>query len=444
MSDFGKKITKDLIKFIEKSPDCYHTVENIKKELQLNGYTELFENENWSIKNGGKYYVTRNLSSVIAFNIPSQEYKGIMVSSSHSDSPTYKIKQNPEISDEFYTRINVEGYGGMIASTWVDRPLSISGRVVVKTESGIKTKLINIDRDLVVIPNMAIHLNRKINDGYSYNPAKDIIPLFSGKHSSKKFMELISENLNVDVKDILGHDLFLYNRTKGSIWGCDDEFFSSPRIDDIQCAYISLQGFLKSENTKALKLYCVFDNEEVGSGTKQGAKSTFFTDVINRINAALGFDTEKLNIEMSSALMLSADNGHAIHPNLPEFSDKTNKPVMNNGIIIKYNANQKYTTDAISDAMFRKICNTADVPYQTYSNRSDISGGSTLGNLLNEKFSINTIDIGTAQLAMHSSYETAGVLDSCYLFKAMKAFFSTEIKNCAPGEYEINVLEQKA
>ncbi len=440
MSDLCKEVTKDLIEFIEKSPDCYHTVENIKKELQLNGYTELFENEKWNVKNGGKYYVIRNLSSIIAFDVPNQEYQGIMVSSSHSDSPTYKIKQNPEISDEFYTRINVEGYGGMIASTWTDRPLSVSGRVVVKTENGIKTKLVNVDKDLIVIPNMAIHLNRKVNDGYAYNPAKDMIPLFSGKKPAKKFTEIISENSNVDFKDILGYDLFLYNRTKGTIWGCDDEFFSSPRIDDVQCAYMTLKGFLKSKKTNALKLYCVFDNEEVGSGTKQGAKSTFFTDVLIRVNNSLGFDFEKLNIEISSGFMISADNGHAVHPNLQEFSDKTNKPIMNNGIIIKYNANQKYTTDAISDAMFRKICNTADIPYQTYSNRSDIAGGSTLGNLLNEKLSINTIDIGTAQLAMHSAYETAGVKDNYYLLEAMKAFFSTEIKVRGVGEYEISVL----
>ena len=360
-----------------------------------------------------------------------------MLTASHSDSPTYKIKPEPDVADGPYTRLNVEGYGGMTASTWIDCPLGVSGRIVVRTGSGIKSKLVKIDEDLLVIPGLAIHMNRKANDGYAFNPAKDMLPLAGDGAKPGHLMERIAEAAGVRAEDIIAHDLFLYNRTKGTIWGLDGEYFSSPRIDDLQCAYSALRGFLASKPASALKLYCIFDNEEVGSGTKQGAKSTFLTDTLERINASLGFGTEKLRTAAASGFMLSADNGHAVHPNHAELADKTSRPVMNGGILIKHNANQKYTTDSVSDAVFKTICERAGVPYQSYTNRSDMPGGSTLGNLANEKLSINTADIGAAQLAMHSAYETGGIKDTLYLIKAMTEFYSSSIKSLPSGEYEI-------
>lgn len=430
-----KQSTKELLAFIANSTDCYHAVSTIQAMLNAAGYTELRECEKWEIKNGGKYYVIRNLSSIIAFEIPSSEYKGFMIASSHSDSPTYKIKPLPEVNNGMYTRLSVEAYGGMIASTWLDRPLGVSGRVVVKSENGVKTKLVKIDEDLLLIPNLAIHLNRDVNSGYAFNPAVDMLPLAGIGSEQGRFMAKISDAAQVNTDDILGYDLFLYNRTKGCIWGLNEEFFSSPRIDDLQCAYATLMGFISSSSSNSVKMYCVFDNEEVGSGTKQGAKSTFLTDTVQRINSGLGYDCEKLNRALASSFMVSADNGHAVHPNLPEKSDKTCRPVPNGGVVIKHNANQKYTTDSVSDGIFRRICEKAGVPVQVYTNRSDIPGGSTLGNLANEKLSMNTVDIGLAQLAMHSSYETGGTKDTLHLINASKEFFSSTIKAISADEY---------
>lgn len=429
-----KQITNELIKFITASTDCYHAVENIKSELDAAGYTELLESEPWQLKNGGKYYTTRNLSSIIAFEIPQNEYESLMITASHSDSPSYKIKPEAEVMDGVYTRLSVEGYGGMIASSWLDRPLGVSGRTAVKTENGIKTKLIKIDRDFLLIPSLAIHLDSKPE---APNPARDMLPLVSCGENKERFMECIAEAAEVQKENIIAHDLFLYDRTPGSIWGSDDEYFSISRIDDLQCVYACLQGFLQSEKTDCIKMYCVFDNEEVGSGTKQGAKSTFLQDTVERINSALGFDDEKLKRAFPSCFMVSADNAHAVHPNRSEMSDKTGRPVLNGGVVIKNNANQKYTTDSVSAAIFKSICDRANVPYQSYTNRSDIAGGSTLGNIANEKVSVNTVDIGAAQLAMHSAYETGGVKDTLYLIQALKAFYSSSVKAVSANEYEI-------
>ena len=426
-----KETTKKLLEFIRLSPDCFHAVKTITDTLKNEGFEELFEHESQSLKNGGKYFVTRNASSVIAFCVPEGEYTGLMITSSHSDSPTYKIKPEPVVSDGMYARLNVEGYGGMNAASWLDRPLGVSGRVAVKTKNGAELRLVNIDEDMLVIPSLAIHMNRKLNDGYAYNAAKDMLPL-SGTDPDA-FMKRVAEAAGARAEDIISHDLFLYNRTRGSIWGAENEYFSSPRIDDLQCAYASLEAFISSKPTNALKLLCVFDNEEVGSGTKQGAKSTFLPDTLLRINSALGYGAEKLCRASSSGFMVSADNGHAVHPNHPEFADKTSRPVVNGGVLIKHNANQRYTTDAVSDAIFKTICSRAGVPYQYYTNRSDIPGGSTLGNLANEKLSLNTVDIGAAQLAMHSAYETGGVKDTLYLVRAMTEFYSSEIDISAGG-----------
>ncbi len=301
----------------------------------------------------------------------------------------------------------------------------------------IHTHLVNIDRDLVMIPNLAIHMNRQANDGYAYNAQKDMVPLFGDGNAKGCFLKIVADSCGINQEEILATDLFLYNRMPGTVWGANEEFISSPKLDDLECAYTSLQAFLNASNDKSASVYCVFDNEEVGSGTKQGADSTFLQDVLGRINSAYGRTQEQLNMAIASSFMLSADNAHAIHPNHMDVSDPTNIVEMNRGIVIKYNANQKYTTDAVSAAVFKSICQKAGVPCQSFTNRSDMLGGSTLGNISNAHISLNTIDIGLAQLAMHSCYETAGVKDIEYMIKGIQAFYNSCLSMNADGNYQI-------
>ena len=429
---------KQLFKFIENSPSCFHAIKTITEELKNEGFVEIKEKDTWQIEQGKKYYVTRNLSSVIAFKIPQNDFKSFNIVASHSDSPTFKIKANAEIEvKNKYVKLNTEKYGGMICSTWFDRPLSIAGRILVKENNAVKTHLVNIDKDLVIIPNLAIHMNREVNDGYTYNAQIDMLPLYGDNSSKGSLMKTIAKEAEVEE----GTDLFLYNRMNGTKIGSNEEYISSPRLDDLECAFTSLSAFLSENTSNSASVYCVFDNEEVGSGTKQGADSTFLYDVLRRINISLGKTEEDYYRLISSSFMVSADNAHALHPNYTDKSDLTNKVYMNDGIVIKYNANQKYTTDAVSASIFKTICDSVDVPYQTFTNRSDILGGSTLGNISNAHVSLNTIDIGLAQLAMHSTYETAGAKDVTYMIDAIKAFYNTSIEQVEDGQYIVNNME---
>ena len=451
-----KDTVQKLFTFIEESPSQYHAVDTMRKHLEAAGYEQLLESEAWKLKSGGKYYVIRSGSSLIAFRIPaqdSQNYCGFQIVASHSDSPSFKIKTNPEMNvEEHYVKLNVEKYGGMLCAPWFDRPLSVAGRLIVKENNRLVTKLVNVDRDLVMIPNLAIHMNREANKGYDYNIQKDMLPLYGCGEAKGKFMKQIAEAANVKEDAILASDLFLYNRMKGSIWGACEEFISSPKLDDLQCAFSSLEAFLQSEeplpsenvqaneqsevdgknvineknviNGKSIPVHCVFDNEEVGSQTKQGAASTFLYDTLTRINSCLGLSDEDYLIRLADSFMISADNAHAIHPNHQDCSDPVNHPYLNGGIVIKFNANQKYCTDGFSSAVFRDLCRTVNVPVQTFVNRSDMAGGSTLGNISNTQVAVDTVDIGLPQLAMHSPYETAGVYDTDYFIKAAAEFFS--------------------
>ena len=433
---------KQLFKFIENSPSCFHAIKTITEELKNEGFVEIKEKDTWQIEKGKKYYVTRNLSSVIAFKIPQNDFKSFHIVASHSDSPTFKIKENAEIEvKNKYVKLNTEKYGGMICSTWFDRPLSIAGRILVKENNAVKTHLVNIDKDLVIIPNLAIHMNREVNDGYKYNAQIDMLPLYGDNSSKGSLMKTIAKEAEVEEESILDTDLFLYNRMNGTKIGSNEEYISSPRLDDLECAFTSLSAFLSENTSNSASVYCVFDNEEVGSGTKQGADSTFLYDVLRRINISLGKTEEDYYRLISSSFMVSADNAHALHPNYTDKSDLTNKVYMNDGIVIKYNANQKYTTDAVSASIFKTICDSVDVPYQTFTNRSDILGGSTLGNISNAHVSLNTIDIGLAQLAMHSTYETAGAKDVTYMIDAIKAFYNTSIEQVEDGQYIVNNME---
>ena len=418
-------INHELFDFVEKSPTAYHAVAAVKAELVDNGFEELYEYENWSLSEGGKYFVTRNGTSIIAFVI-SEAKGGFMIAASHSDSPSFRLKITPECSGA-YTRLETEKYGGMIYYSWLDRPLSLAGRLVVRTEEGIEAKLVNIDRDLAVIPSVAIHMNRGVNDGYKFNPATDMLPLVASAGEKDITLSELAKIAGVLPEDIISHDLFLYNREKGRVFGAKNEFILSPRLDDIECVFASMKAFLSCKNACAVPVLAIFDNEEVGSETKQGAASTFLADVLTRIEPNL----EKYKQMLSNSFMISADNAHAKHPNHPELADADNAPLLNGGVVIKWNANQKYATDGISDAFFKTVAKRAGAKIQTYYNRADMPGGSTLGSISNTKVSVPTVDIGLSQLAMHSASETAGSADLCELIKVLREFFATAISRRA-------------
>ena len=437
-----KKISQELMAFIKQSPTAFHAVDNMKKKKMLkeNDYEELLEGQAWKIKPGKRYFVSRNNSSIIAFNLGSKLDKySFNVAASHSDSPTFKIKENAEIEIKGkYTQLNTEGYGGMLCATWFDRPLSIAGRVLIQEGNSYITKLVNIDRDLVMIPNVAIHMNRAVNDGFAYNKQIDMLPLFGGSDSKAGDLKhLIAEQLNVADENIYGMDLYLYNRMEPSIWGVNEEFISCSQLDDLQCAYASLQGFLKGSNDQSINVFACFDNEEVGSGTKQGAGSTFLYDILKRVNNALGKNDEEFYQALASSFMLSADNAHAVHPNHPEKTDVNNCVYLNEGVVVKSHAGQKYTSDALSIAVFKGLCKKANVPVQFFANRSDALGGSTLGNIAMAQVSMNCVDIGLPQLAMHSSYETAGIKDTYYMIKVMEEFFNSHIEETSAHELKV-------
>ena len=431
---------KKLIDFIWKSPTGFHAIAAIEEELK--DFTRLEEHAPWKLAPGGKYYVTRNQSSVIAFTLPKEPFSAFQLIASHSDSPTFKIKENAEVVvREHYVQLDTERYGGMIMSSWFDRPLSVAGRALVRLGTRVETRLVNLDRDTLIIPNVAIHMNRDVNNGYKYNPAVDLFPLFGGKDVKGLFKKEIAKAAGVKEEELLGSDLFLYNRMKGKIWGARDEYVSAPRLDDLECAFSSVEALKGAAvGGRHANVCCVFDNEEVGSTTKQGANSSFLYDVLRRIMLALGKGEEEYYTALAGSFMLSADNAHAVHPNHPEYSDAQNCTFMNEGIVIKFNANQKYTTDGVSEAVFHEICERAGVPVQHYANRSDMAGGGTLGNISSSHVSINTLDIGLPQLAMHSCYETAGVKDVDFMIKGMKTFLETDIQCLGNGDYALTPI----
>lgn len=425
----GQTTNRKLLDFIEKAPTAFQAVEQMEERLSTAGFQEVFENRPWKIVPGGKYYVTRNHSALIAFSVPENileksDLCRFHIMASHSDSPCFKIKENPEIKGPgSYVKLNVEKYGGMIMSSWVDRPLSAAGRIVIRKDGQIVEKNIQIKKDLMVIPGLAIHMNREVNDGCRYNAQKDMLPLFAGDGKTG-FGELLARETGICEKEILGMDMYLYNRMPGCVWGAAEEFISAPRLDDLQCAFASLEGFLSADRKGSIAVHCVLDNEEVGSGTRQGAASVFLRDTLRRILLNLGMDEERYMMAMADSFMVSADNAHAVHPNYSEKCDPVNQPELNKGIVIKYHAGQKYCTDGVSAAVFREMCEKAGVPYQTFVNRSDMAGGSTLGNISSTQAPVKAVDIGLPQLSMHSAFETAGAADTEYLIRAARVLFA--------------------
>lgn len=420
------KHTKELAAFLDASPSVYHAVENLRLMLEKEGYTRLFPEEAWTLEPGGKYYMTRGGSAVVSFRIPETKARGFMMAAAHADRPCFQVKEDPELSAAgAYVRLGVERYGGMLMASWLDRPLSVAGRVMVRTGAGVQSRLVNIDRDLLLIPSVAIHMNRKANEGLAFNPAVDLLPLMGSSRQKGAFRKLLAEAAGAAPEDILGSDLYLYARQKACVWGAGEEYISAQGLDDLQCAFSAMTAFLSAEPGGSVPLCCVFDSEEVGSCTIQGADSDLLRMVVGRICECLGQDPAAM---LERSLLCSADNAHAVHPNHPEFSDPGHGPVPGGGVVLKYNSNRRYTTDGRSAALFRCACREAGVPVQVYYNRADLPGGSTLGNISASQVSVPSVDVGLAQLAMHACYETAGAGDGEALTAALRKVFSMSLR----------------
>lgn len=429
-------LSQQLLTFLGCSPSCYHAVETLKEDLLARGYQQLQEFQPWHLEAGGHYFVIRGESTMAAFRIPRGKFQGFMIAAGHSDSPTFKLREEPEASSAGgCVRLSVEPYGGGIFRSWLDRPLSVAGRVLVREGSRIVSRLVNVDRDLLVIPSVAIHMDRTVNKGTELNPAVDLLPLY-GMGEGGTFRRMIASEIGAREEDLLSTELFLYPRTPGTLLGEEGELVAAPRLDDLQCVYGCFRGFVDAEESASVPVFCVFNNEEVGSGTRQGADSTFLSDILTRIGGALECTGEAYLAAVAESFMVSADNAHAIHPAHPEYADQREFPVLNGGIVVKYHANQRYTTDAVSAAVFQEVCRRAGVPVQRYSNRADLPGGSTLGNISSAHLSVPTVDIGLPQLAMHSCYEVAGAKDTAFLVKAMTQYFGGSFHHLPDGSME--------
>lgn len=427
------ELLQGLFQFVADSPTAMHTVHTAETLLKKEGYERLEEHAQWQLKPNGRYYVVRGMSTIAAFQYPGPNYRAYAIVAPHGDAPCFRVKGDPEMKAGPYVKLNTEVYGGMPLNLWLDRPLSVAGRVMVRTAEGMQAKLVKVNRDLVVIPSLAIHMNREVNNGVKLNAQVETLPLYGMEGAD--FLKLIAREAEVEKQDLLSYDLYLYNRQKGTVFGERGAFIACPKLDDLQCTYAALLALTQSKNPEIVNVCAVFDNEEIGSTTKQGACSTFLSDVLNRIALAAGKKPGTQTALLAGSLILSADNAHGVHPNAVEKSDPTNRCRLNGGIVIKNST--RYATDAVSEGIFRRICEQAGVPVQRYYNRSDQPGGSTLGNLLSTHVSVNTVDIGAAQLAMHSPYETAGAKDTAYLLRGMQAFYQSVIQEGPGGSYRI-------
>ena len=416
-----EKYVNELLNFIESSVSVYHNIHLIKAILKNFNYIELEENKEWNLEANKSYFVVRGGASIIAFKVPSTQ-EGFMIVASHNDSPSFKVKPSGELNAGSYKKLNTEPYGGMLISTWFDRPLGIAGRVFVKTKEGVDTRLVNLSGHNVVIPSLAAHLK---GNNLELNLQNDLLPVVGLTNESNSFMNQLKKvSIFSEDEEILSHDLFLYNKEKGCVAGFDNELIISPKLDDLECVFASLEAFLEAKPESNIAVCAIFDNEEVGSGSNHGAASTFLTDVLERICINLNLNKY---VMYQNSMLVSADNAHAVHPAHPEKSDPTNNVHLNKGIVIKYHSSLSYTTDGISAGIFKAICDKAEVSYQDYTNRSDLRGGSTLGRIQLEKLSIKALDIGLAQLAMHSSNEVAGSKDLNDMVKALKEFYQSKI-----------------
>lgn len=422
----------NIFDFLNASHTQFHSVNVMKEILLANGFKELEEGSKFELEENGKYFVVRNLTSVLAFKTPNKFSKEshFQIMASHSDSPCFKLKENNESLNAGIKKLTVEPYGGLIHSVWLDKPLSIAGRIVVKKGNIIDSRLVSFDKNLCIIPNAAIHLNRQINDGNKYNPQTQLCPIFAGEEEPNSIKDLLKPFIKED-EELVSYDLYLYNREKASFIGMNDEFIASPKLDDLACAYSSLIGFLQAKSTQNFNIFVCFDNEEVGSMSINGADSDFLEQSLKRMYFAFNKDEEDYLASLASSSLISGDNAHATHPNYPELSEPNAPVLLNKGIVVKHNANMRYCSDALSSSLIKTLCEENNLKYQDYYNRSDIRGGSTLGNISITKVSILSVDIGLAQLAMHSNYETMGSKDYIDLITLSKAYFerNIEVKN---------------
>ena len=421
--------SQKLLDFIKSSPSSFHAAATAAKKLDEQSFVRLDESAEWTLDKGGKYYVTRNSSAILAFVIPDEPDGGFMIAAAHDDSPSFKLKPNLELDGpDGYTRINAERYGGAMLDTWFDRPLSVAGRVILRETDGGRTrfteKLVDFDRDLVMIPHVAPHMMNPAD--MKSNLAVDLVPLY-GIGAKGKFLASLAELAGADEDKIAAYDLFLYNRQNQSIWGADNEFISSPKLDDLQCVFCALEAICDAEAKTSIPVMYISDNEEVGCVSRQGANSDLLSFTLARISRALGRSESEHMRALASSMMMSADNAHAVHPNHAELADPTHRPHMNKGIVMKYNSALLYTSDSLSGAIMTEICRRENVPLQLFCNRSDIRGGSTLGVASSTQLSVMSVDVGIAQLAMHSSYETAGSLDTGYMINAMRGFYQSSL-----------------
>lgn len=425
------EFAQELIDFIYASPSPFHAVISTKDMLTNKGFQELNLREKWEIEKGGKYFVTKNDSALVAFIVGTGEVEeeGFKLIGAHTDAPGFSIKPNPEMTENGYLKLNTESYGGPILNTWMDRPLSLAGRVSLKSDNLMypDNRFVNINKPILIIPNIAIHMNRKLNEGVELNKQKDMIPmlgLIEEEFEKDGFLiKLLAEELKVNVDDIVDFNLYLYEYEKGSIIGLNNEFISSGRLDDLAMVHAGITAIADSKPSKATNVMICFDNEEVGSRTKQGAGSPMVRNILERIVNSLGKDKEDFYRALYSSFIISADMAHPVHPNAPEKHDPINKPGINKGPVIKINANQAYTTDSDSNTVYERVCNKAGVPVQKFVNRSDVRGGSTIGPISSTQMDIRSVDIGNPMLAMHSIRELGGVLDHYYMKKSFEEFF---------------------
>ncbi|MGM9970333.1 MAG: M18 family aminopeptidase [Anaeroplasma sp.] len=425
----------EFLDFLKKTPTAFHAVEEFKKELINNDFIELYEGQKWVLEHNKKYFFTRNQSSIVAFTIPANiDSLSFNISAAHTDSPTFKLKPNFSLDKGKYAMLNTEVYGGPILNTWMDRPLNIAGRIVYKENNAIVSKLISFDKPMAIIPNCSIHYYRELNKGVSLNPQIDLVPLVSIKNNEQtNLLSLAAEKLKINVDDIISHDLYLALLERGTLGGLNNEFIMAPQIDNLECSYACVKAILAAYNEASVNVCILFDNEEIGSMTRQGAGSKMLADTLERISYSLGLNQEEHKIALTNSFIVSADNAQGFHPNYSQKYDPTNSVYMNEGIVIKNAARGSYTTDAVSQAYFRTICELAGAKYQLNTNRSDVPGGSTLGAISLGNVSIHSVDIGLPQIAMHSAYETTGRYDLDELVKALNKFYSMHLQVSKDG-----------
>ena len=427
-----KKFAENMLDFIYKSPTQFNAVEVSAEMLEKNGFEKLNPKENWKLEVGKKYYTTKNSSALVAFKVNSDEVEkeGFRIIGSHTDSPGFRIKPNAEMeSCGAYLKLNTEGYGGMILSTWLDRPLAMAGRVFLRGENPFKPveKIVNINKPVCIIPNLAIHMNRSINDGYKYNKQTDMLPLVGlineQLEKDNYMVKLLASELNVEVEEIIDFDIFLYEYEKGCFTGTNEEFISTGRLDNLSMYYSSVEALLDSDSKSGISIAVGFDNEEVGSATKQGADSNMLLNILERICISLGKDRQQFFKAIENSFIISSDLAHAVHPNVNSMADPTNRPVMGKGPVIKVHAGQAYTSDGYSISVYKEICRACGVEYQEFVNKSDQRGGSTIGPISSTHIDIPSVDVGTPILSMHSIRELGCSEDFYNTYKTFMKFY---------------------